>query len=151
MSTDPNSKNNDSLEEGCPEYDTRCASCDHYPSTNVFTNTQYREHNTPPHWRRSVGYRGEEKPFSAAHNQYKCECECHNVPTNKKLMRFSFKRKEGKSQHVMHVEKLAVCPFCKRSEFEDSVYGHMPRSELLAEDSKATGAPERYVDTIICM
>ena len=43
----------------------------------------------------------------------------------------------------MHVEKLAVCPFCKKSEFEDSVYSRMPRSELLAEDSKVTGAPER--------
>ena len=143
MSTDPNSKNNDSLEEGCPEYDTRCANCDHYPWTDVFTNTQYREHNTPPHWRRSRDRDGREKQFSEANDQYKCECECHNVPTIKKLMRFSFKRKEGKSQHVMHVEKLAVCPFCKKSEFEDSVYSRMPRSELLAEDSKATGAPER--------
>ena len=43
----------------------------------------------------------------------------------------------------MHVEKLAVCPFCKRSEFEDTVYAHMPRHELLAEDLKAAGAPER--------
>ena len=80
--------------------------------------------------------------------EYKCECGCHNVPTNKKLMRFSFKQEEGESQHVMHVEKLAVCPFCKRSEFEDTVYEHMPSDSsllntLFAEDLKATGAPER--------
>jgi hypothetical protein len=93
-----------------------------------------------------VDYYGNKKQFSEAHNQYKCECECHNVPTNKKLMRFSFKREGGKSQHVMHVEKLAVCPFCKRSEFEDTVYDRMPRSILLAEDAKATGAPDREYD-----
>ena len=125
---------------GCSEYDTRCASCDHYPWTDIFTNTQYTESHTPPRWRRAESYYGKEKTFSKANNQYKCECECHNVPTNKKLMRFSFKDGDEK---VMHVEKLAVCPFCKRSEFEDSVYEHMPRSELLAEDLKATGAPER--------
>ncbi|SVE52870.1 uncharacterized protein METZ01_LOCUS505724, partial [marine metagenome] len=112
---------------GCPEYDPRCASCDHYPWTDVFTNTQYTESNTTPHWRRCEDRYGNEKEFSEGGNQYKCECECHNVPTIKKLMRFSFKREKGKYQHVMHVEKLAVCPFCKRSEFEDSVYGHMPR------------------------
>ena len=64
-------------------------------------------------------------------------------------MRFSLKRKVGSgSRHVMHVEKLAVCPFCKRSEFEDSVYDKINgmRSELLAEDLKATGAPEREHD-----
>ena len=50
------------------------------------------------------------------------------------------------SQHVMYVEKLAICPFCKRSEFEDTVYDRMPRSVLLAEDAKATGAPDREHD-----
>jgi len=136
---------------GCPEYDTRCASCDHYPWTDVFTNTQYSESDTQryyqkshtPNWQKLTDYYGKERQFSSAHNQYKCECGCHNVPTNKKLMRFSFKLEKGESQHVMHVEKLAVCPFCKRSEFEDSAYAHMPRDELLAEDLKATGAPKR--------
>ena len=143
MSTDPNSKNNDSLEEGCPEYDTRCTNCDHYPWTDVFVNTRYSISDAAPSWNKNDNPDSITGEFSYSGRQYKCECECHNVPTIKKLMRFSFKRKEGKSQHVMHVEKLAVCPFCKRSEFEDSVYSHMPRSELLAEDSKATGAPER--------
>ena len=49
----------------------------------------------------------------------------------------------------MHVEKLAVCPFCKRSEFEDSVYNKINICQdmrLLAEDLKATGAPEREYD-----
>ena len=131
---------------GCPEYDPRCASCDHYPWTDVFINTRYEENNTTPAWRPIMDRYGEEKQFWEAHNQYKCKCGCHNVPTNKKLMRFSFKRKDGKSQHVMYVEKLTVCPFCKRSEFEDTVYDRMPRSELLAEDAKATGAPERGYD-----
>mgnify|MGYP003307944423 CR=1 FL=1 len=31
------------------------------------------------------------------------------------------------SQHVMYVEKLAFCPFCKRSEFDDSVYSLINR------------------------
>ncbi len=134
---------------GCTEYDPRCASCDHYPWTDVFPNTQYTESNTTPHWRRCEDRYGNEKEFSKSGNQYKCECECHNVPTNKKLMRFSLKRKVGSgSRHVMHVEKLAVCPFCKRSEFEDSVYDKIDgmRSELLTEDLKATGAPEREYD-----
>jgi hypothetical protein len=100
----------------------------------------------PPSWQKNDNRDSVTGQFSVAHNQYKCECECHNVPTIKKLMRFSLKREVGdKSRHVMHVEKLAVCPFCKRSEFEDTVYdeiGEM-RSELLAEDLKATGAPKR--------
>ena len=143
MSVDHDSKNNDSLEEGCPEYDTRCANCDHYPWTDVFVNTWYRISDAAPSWHKNDNPDSITGEFSYSGRQYKCNCMCHNVPINKKLMRFSFKRKEGKSQHVMHVEKLAVCPFCKRSEFEDTVYAHMPRDELLAEDSKATGAPER--------
>tara|TARA_Y100000310_G_scaffold59995_1_gene55392 strand:+ start:39 stop:1208 length:1170 start_codon:yes stop_codon:yes gene_type:complete len=147
MSTDPNSKNNDSLEEGCPEYDTRCANCDHYPWTDVFINTDHTARDDPPSWRKNENRDSSTGQFSEAHNQYKCDCKCHDVPTNKKLMRFSFKRKVGvKSRHVMHVEKLAVCPFCKRSEFEDTVYAHMPRDELLAEDLKVTGAPKRGYD-----
>ena len=38
-------------------------------------------------------------------------------------MRFSLKGKDAEtSRHVMYAVKLAVCPFCKRSEFEDSVF-----------------------------
>ena len=143
---------------GCPEYDTRCASCDHYPWTDVFISTMHTAHDDPPSWReddqrdiytkKKLRYEGYPTTgrYSVSHNQYKCKCECHNVPTIKKLMRFSLKRKVGSgSRHVMHVEKLAVCPFCKRSEFEDTVYDKINgmRSELLAEDAKATGAPER--------
>jgi len=128
---------------GCPEYDPRCASCDHYPWTDVFISTDHTARDDPPSWEK-VQSHGAWGNYSESSNQYKCDCKCHNVPTNKKLMRFSFKRKVGgESRHVMHVEKLAVCPFCKRSEFEDTVYAHMPRHELLAEDLKATGAPER--------
>ena len=113
---------------GCPEYDTRCASCDHYPWTGIFES-----HTT------SYSY-GKDR------STVECKCECHNVPTNKKLVRFSLKQKQGESEHVMHVEKLAVCPFCKRSEFEDSVFHFLHRHSLdilLEEDLKATGAPKR--------
>jgi hypothetical protein len=72
-------------------------------------------------------------------------------------MRFSFKREDAEtSRHVMHAFKLAVCPFGKRSEFEDSAFNKINdrannsyygsrglRHEMLAEDLKATGAPER--------
>ena len=129
MSVDPNStKDNDLLDEGCPEYDPRCANCDHYPWTGVFKSyiTSY-----------SYGKDG---------STVECKCECHNVLTVKKLMRFSLKQKQGVSKHVIHVEKLAVCPFCKRSEFEDSVFHFLDRHGLgilLEEDLKATGAPKR--------
>ena len=62
---------------GCPEYDTRCASCDHYPWTDVFTNTQYSEHETQryyqkshtPNWQKLTDYYGKERQFSSAHNR----------------------------------------------------------------------------------
>ena len=113
---------------GCPEYDTRCASCDHYPWTGVF------ESHTDSY------------SYGKDRSTIECKCECHNVPTNKKLVRFSLKQKQGESEHVMHVEKLAVCPFCKRSEFEDSVFHFLSSTyldTLLEEDLKATGATKR--------
>ena len=113
---------------GCPEYDPRCASCDHYPWTGIFES-----HTT------SYSY-GKDR------STIECKCECHNVLTNKKLVRFSLKQKQGESEHVMHVEKLAICPFCKRSEFEDSVFHFLSgtyEDTLLEEDLKATGAPKR--------
>ena len=85
MSTDPNSKNNDSLEEGCPEYDTRCANCDHYPWTDVFVNTRYRISDAPPTWYKNDNPDSITGEFSYSGRQYKCECQCHNVPTNKKV------------------------------------------------------------------
>nr|AIE99583.1 Isopropylmalate/homocitrate/citramalate synthase family protein (SKI3, TTC37) [uncultured marine thaumarchaeote KM3_115_A11] len=113
---------------GCPEYDTRCASCAHYPWTGVF------ESHTDSY------------SYGKDRSTIECKCECHNVPTNKKLVRFSLKQKQGESEHVMHVEKLAVCPFCKRSEFEDSVFHFLSSTylgTLQEEDLKATGATKR--------
>ncbi len=46
----------------------------------------------------------------------------------------------------MHVEKLAVCPYCRRSEFEDSVFHFLSSTylgTLREEDLKATGATKR--------
>jgi len=140
---------------GRHEYDPRCANCDHYPWTDVFVSGRGWAKGQPRWGHGSAEY----------NEQHKCECKCHDAPTYGKIMRFSLKGKDAEtSRHVMYAVKLAVCPFCKRSEFEDSVYnkinddggtvyqprrgywnpyGHLPRDELLAEDLKATGAPER--------
>ena len=92
------------------EYDPRCSNCHHYPWTDKFEDAHSRGGSIP------------------------CPCKCHNVPRRKRLMRFSlYEETTGhrddwghpivkSSQHVMYVEKLAFCPFCKRSEFDDSVY-----------------------------
>ena len=82
------------------EYDPRCSNCHHYPWTDKFEDAHSRGGSTP------------------------CPCKCHNVPRRKRLMRFSLYAGTTvkSSQHVMYVEKLAFCPFCKRSEFDDSVY-----------------------------
>ena len=125
---------------GSPEYDPRCAGCDHYPWTHVFVSGRGYD-DREPRWIWN-------NKFTGIHG---CKCGCHDPPTYGKIMRFSLKRKDGKSKHVMHVKKLAVCPFCKRSEFEDSVFDKINdrdtssglRHEMLAEDLKATGAPER--------
>ena len=135
---------------GRHEYDPRCAHCDHYPWTDVFVSGRgWDEHQA------RFGH-GD----STFNERYECECKCHDAPTYGKIMRFSLKGKNAEtSRFVMHAFKLAVCPFCKRSEFEDSVFNKINdhthfnpsyfgdnatlRNELLAEDLKATGAPER--------
>ncbi|MCS5613407.1 MAG: tetratricopeptide repeat protein, partial [Candidatus Poribacteria bacterium] len=135
------------LEKLESEYDPRCAHCDHYPWTDVFVSGRgWDEHQA----RFGLG-------SSTFNERYKCECKCHDAPTYGKIMRFSLKGKNAEtSRFVMHAFKLAVCPFCKRSEFEDSVFNKINdrannhyygprgfRHEMLAEDLKATGAPER--------
>ena len=132
---------------GRHEYDPRCAHCDHYPWTDVFVSGRgWDEHQA----RFGLG-------SSTFNERYKCECKCHDAPTYGKIMRFSLKGKNAEtSRFVMHAFKLAVCPFCKRSEFEDSAFNKINdrannhyygprgfRHEMLAEDLKATGAPER--------
>ena len=84
------------------EYDPRCSNCHHYPWTDKFKDVPSKE-------------------------IIPCPCKCHNVPRRKRLMRFSLyagttediddygRHTEKTSQHVMYVEKLAFCPFCKRS------------------------------------
>ena len=101
------------------EYDPRCSNCHHYPWTDRFEDL----------WNsRNIG-------------STLCPCKCHNVPRRKRLMRFSLYEGTTEdiddygrhidipltSQHVMYVEKLAFCPFCKRSEFDDSVYSLINR------------------------
>ena len=71
MSTDPNSKNNDSLEEGYPEYDPRCTNCDHYPWTDVFVSGRGWAKGQPRWGHGSAEY----------NEQHKCECKCHDAPT----------------------------------------------------------------------
>ena len=132
---------------GRHEYDPRCAHCDHYPWTDVFVSGRgWDEHQA------RFGH-GD----STFNERYECECKCHDAPTYGKIMRFSLKGKNAEtSRFVMHAFKLAVCPFCKRSEFEDSAFNKINdrannhyygprgfRHEMLAEDLKATGAPER--------
>ena len=94
------------------EYDPRCTNCDHYPWTDVFVSGR--------------GWDGHQPRFglgSSTFNQrYEGKCKCHDAPTHGKIMRFSLKRDAETSLHVMYAVKLAVCPFCKRSEFEDSVF-----------------------------
>ena len=94
------------------EYDPRCSNCHHYPWTDRFEDLTNSDNTGPT----------------------LCPCKCHNVPRRKRLMRFSLyegttgdiddygRHIDITSQHVMYVEKLAFCPFCKRSEFDDSVY-----------------------------
>jgi len=95
------------------EYDPRCTNCDHYPWTDVFVSGRgWDEHES----RFGLG-------SSTFNERYECKCKCHDAPTYGKIMRFSLKRKDAEtSRHVMYTVKLAVCPFCKRSEFEDSVF-----------------------------
>lgn len=78
-------------------YDPRCEKCHHYPWTDLFINRHYPHYANPP---------------------FPCPCECHNTKREKKNMRFS----RGKTKYRMYVEKLAICPFCKRSEFEDAIF-----------------------------
>ena len=80
-------------------YDPRCSICAHYPWTRMFTSN------------------GQEGTF--------CKCKCHNdIPINRKLMRFSINSsRKNETSHVMHVPgQLVICPFCKRSDFDDTVY-----------------------------
>ena len=93
------------LESG---YDPRCAHCDHYPWTDVFVSGRG--------WAKGQAEYG--TGSSTYNQQHKCECKCHDAPTYGKIMRFSLKLKDAEtSRFVMHAFKLAVCPFCKRSEF----------------------------------
>ena len=94
------------------DYDPRCTNCDHYPWTDVFVSGRGWDEHQP---RFGLG-------SSTFNQRYECECNCHDAPTYGKIMRFSLKRDAETSRHVMYAVKLAVCPFCKRSEFEDSVF-----------------------------
>ena len=79
-------------------YDPRCSICAHYPWTRMF--------------------------IGSAEGTF-CKCKCHNdIPINRKLMRFSINSsRKNETSHVMHVPgQLVICPFCKRSDFDDSVY-----------------------------
>ena len=99
-------------------YDPRCEKCHHYPWTDFFINKHY------PHY---------------ANPSFSCPCECHNTKREKKNMRFS----RGKAKYRIYVEKLAICPFCKRSEFEDAIFYKFSSSNY---SSPVPGLPNEYGD-----
>lgn len=110
-------------------YDPRCEKCHHYPWTDFFINVHYPHHANPP---------------------FPCPCECHDTKREKKNMKFSI----GGQNLRMYVEKLAICPFCKRSEFEDSVYYKIHKNQGKEFTSRNLGLSprdrERFIGIELC-